>query len=60
MSAHSLHTNANLLDRSEVTLCVQPAINTYDNENAENYNVSKVWARATMIVNEDSSALASA
>lgn len=53
MTTHRVpNTLASSLNGSHVLLCLQPAIIAYGDENAENYDVSKVWAEAIMLVDE--------
>lgn len=51
MTTHGVQNKlANSLNGSPVLLCVQPAIIAYGDENAENYDVTEVWAKAIMLV----------
>ncbi|PGH03862.1 hypothetical protein GX51_03850 [Blastomyces parvus] len=57
LSAHRLHhldEDDTRLDGKPILLFVQPAILAYGNEDAENYDCSKVWARATVIIDAES------
>lgn len=57
MSAHRLHQldeDDTQLDGKPILLFVQPAVLAYGNEDAENYDCSKVWARATVIIDAGS------
>ncbi|OAX80404.1 hypothetical protein ACJ72_05264 [Emergomyces africanus] len=57
LSAHRLHhldEDDTRLDGKPILLFVQPAVLAYGNEDAENYNCSKVWARATVIIDAGS------
>lgn len=55
MSAHRLHQlddDDRRMDGRKVILFVQPAIIAFGSENAENYDQSKVWAAAVVVVGE--------
>ncbi|KAH8689554.1 hypothetical protein BGW36DRAFT_308588 [Talaromyces proteolyticus] len=55
--AHSLHhldEDDTRLDGKDVLLFVQPAVVAFGNEDAENYDRSKIWAPATVMVDERS------
>lgn len=57
MVAHRLHhleEGDKRLNGRATLLCVQPAIIAWGNENAEDYDVSKVWSRATLLLAEAS------
>ncbi|EGC46820.1 conserved hypothetical protein [Histoplasma capsulatum var. duboisii H88] len=57
LSAHRLHhldEDDTRLDGKPIILFVQPAVLAYGNEDAENYDCSKVWARATVIIDAGS------
>ncbi|GIJ91445.1 hypothetical protein Asppvi_010410 [Aspergillus pseudoviridinutans] len=56
MSAHRLHQldeDDECLDGRKVLACMQPAILAFGNESGENYETSKVWASAVVLVAED-------
>jgi hypothetical protein len=57
MSAHRLHRldeDDKRLDGTDVVLLVQPAILAFGNEDAENYDCSKIWCPATVVVDQRS------
>ncbi|OOF90596.1 hypothetical protein ASPCADRAFT_135053 [Aspergillus carbonarius ITEM 5010] len=53
MTAHRLHQldeDDDRLDGSTILLCVQPLVLAFGNEHGEHYDISKVWAKATVVV----------
>jgi hypothetical protein len=56
MSAHRLHQldeGDECLDGRRVLACMQPAVLAFGNENGENYDTSKIWASAVVLVAGD-------
>jgi hypothetical protein len=56
MSAHRLHQldeDDDFLDGQRVLACMQPAVLAFGNESGENYDTSKVWASAVVLVAGD-------
>ena len=56
MTAHRLHhldEDDNRLDGRKILLCTQPAVLASGNENGENYDKSKVWAKAIVLVEDN-------
>jgi hypothetical protein len=59
MSAHRLHhldDDDHRLDGQVILASIQPAVMAYGNENAECYDVSKVWLPAIVLVGNSTSA----
>ncbi|KAE8396112.1 hypothetical protein BDV23DRAFT_144369 [Aspergillus alliaceus] len=57
MTAHRLHhldEDDCKLDGKQVLLVIRPVVLAFGTVNAEHYDLSKVWARATVLVNEKS------
>ncbi|PYI02702.1 hypothetical protein BO78DRAFT_410411 [Aspergillus sclerotiicarbonarius CBS 121057] len=53
MTAHRLHQldeDDNRLDGNTILLCIQPLVLAFGNEHGEHYDISKVWAKATVLV----------
>jgi len=56
MTAHRLHhldEDDKRLDGRKILLCIQPAVLAFGNENGENYDKSKVWAKAIVLVEDN-------
>ncbi|GFF73946.1 hypothetical protein IFM53868_01199 [Aspergillus udagawae] len=56
MSAHRLHQldeDDECLDGRKILACMQPAVLAFGNESGENYDTSKVWASAVVLVAGD-------
>ncbi|PWY89236.1 hypothetical protein BO70DRAFT_418361 [Aspergillus heteromorphus CBS 117.55] len=56
MTAHRFHhldEDDNRLDGNPILVCVQPAVLAFGNENGEDYDKKKLWAKATVLVAED-------
>jgi hypothetical protein len=49
---HQLDEGDRRLDGRNILIVLQPAILAYGDENAENYEEAKLWARATVVVDE--------
>ncbi|ODM24149.1 hypothetical protein SI65_02145 [Aspergillus cristatus] len=56
MTAHRLYhldEDDKRLDGKKILLCVQPTVLAFGNENAEDYDNSKVWAKAIVLLEGD-------
>lgn len=56
MSAHRLHQlddDDECLDGRRVLACMQPVVLAFGNESGENYDTSKIWANAVVLVAAD-------
>ncbi|RHZ47430.1 uncharacterized protein CDV56_104014 [Aspergillus thermomutatus] len=56
MSAHRLHQldeDDECLDGRRVLACMQPAVLAFGNESGENYDTSKIWANAVVLVADE-------
>jgi hypothetical protein len=59
MNAHQLHClddDDHRLDGKMVLASIQPAVLAYRNEDAECYDVSKIWVPAVVVVGNNTSA----
>jgi hypothetical protein len=53
MSAHRLQQldeDDERLDGNRILACIQPAVLAFGNESGENYDTSKLWANAVVLV----------